>query len=165
MTRTSIFAFALLAIAAGCSAGDLDSVFGTGGAQGVIAAPEEVQAFRLADKSFYQPTVADYKTAAGPIDVNKEIAQQTSKLLLEEKSYLWDVGKGCEPIFGVRLQFTKGDQRADVFFCFQCDILAVYFQGKPAGSEDFDPIRPQLVAIMKQLFPDDEAIQGFKAKR
>ena len=165
MTRNSILTCALLTLAAGCSAGDLDSVFGTGGAQDVIAAPEKVQAIRLADQSFYQPTVADYKTAAGPIDVDKDIGKQTSKLLLDEKSYLWDVAKGCEPIFGVRLQFTKGEQTADVFFCFECDILTIYFQGKPVGSEDFDPIRPQLVTIVKQLFPEDEAIQGLKARR
>ena len=157
--------FALLTLAAGCIAGDLGEVFGSGGAREVIGKPAKVQAYRLVDDSFYQPTVKDYKTAAGPIDVSDELAQQTSKLLLDPDSYRFNAAKGCEPIYGVRLSFAKDDQVTDVFFCFDCDILSVYFQGKPVGGEDFDDIRPQLVKIVKQVFPDDEAIQGLKEKR
>ena len=157
-----ILTFLLLFPALGCRAGDLKDVFGADGAQDVIAKPTKVQAYRLADMSFYKPTVDDYKTTAGPIDVSEALAQQTSKLLLDTDSYLWDIGKGCEPLFGVRLSFTQGEKQTDVFFCFECDILAVYFQGKPVGSEDFDKIRPQLVKIMKQIFPDDAVIQGLK---
>ena len=74
------------------------------------------------------------------------------------------MGKGCEPIFGVRLEFTQGDKAVDLFFCFECDILAVYFGGKPVGSEDFDTMRPQLVEIAQKVFPEDKVIQGLKAR-
>ena len=165
MTCKTVLTIGLLIIAADCHAGDLEKLFGKGGARDVIAEPEKVQAYRLAEESFYQPTVNDYETIAGPVAVKGELAKATSKLLLADDSYLREVGKGCEPIYGVRMEFMQGKKKADVFFCFGCDILTVYFQGKPVGSEDFDKIRPQLVKIAKQIFPGDEAIQGLKENR
>ena len=161
--KTLLILSTVLFTATGCQAAErLDSLFGDAGAQGVVAKPTKVQAYRLADKSFYQPTVKDYKTTAGPIAVDEALAARLSKLLLDRDNYLWDVAKGCEPIFGVRLEFTQGDKSVDLFFCFECDILAVYFRGKPVGSEDFDTMRPQLVEIVQKIFPDDMVIQDLK---
>ena len=165
MPTKRLLAISLLALTAGCDAEENQAkLFGTGEAQDVIARPTKVRAYRLADNSFYQPAVADYKTTAGPIDVDDAVARETSQLLVDVDSYLWDTAKGCEPIFGVRLEFTQGDKTADVFLCFECDILSVYYQGKPVGGEDFDRIQPQLVGIVKQIFPDDETIQSLKAR-
>ena len=156
----------LLTLASGCNANEkLDSLFGTAGAQAAVAKPKKVTAYRLADNSFYQPMVADYKTTAGPVEVDDDVAIQASKLLLDVDSYLWDAAKGCEPIFGVRLNFVQGDESTDVLFCFECDILTVYHQGKPIGGEDFDKIRPKLVEIVKKIFADDQAIQRLKPER
>lgn len=156
----------ILIAAAHCQAAEhLDSLYGDKEAQSVVAKPTKVQAYRLADNSFYKPTVQDYKMLAGPVAVDDALAKSVGQLLLDEKSYLWDVGKGCDPIFGVRLEFVQGDKSTDIFFCFECDILQVYVEGKPVSSEDFDDVRPQLVKMMQKIFPKDKAIQGLKANR
>lgn len=166
MRSTLLLTLGLLALASGCTADEnRDSVFGTAGAQAIVAKPEKVRAYRLADNSFFQPMVADYKTVAGPTAVDSAEATETSKLLLDQNSYVKDSAKGCEPIFGVRLEFVQGDNTTDVLFCFECDILTVYHQGKPVGGADFDKIRPKLVGIVQRIFPNDETIQGLKAKR
>lgn len=165
MKATRILLVILLA-AAHCQAAErLDSLFGDKEAQSVVAKPTKVQAYRLADNSFYKPTVKEFKVVAGPVAVDDPLAKSVGQLLLDEKSYLWDVGKACDPIFGVRLEFIQGDKSTNVCFCFECDILQVYVDGKPVGSEDFDDVRPQLVKMMQKIFPEDKAIQGLKAKQ
>ena len=47
----------------------------------------------------------------------------------------------------------------DVLFCFECDILAVYYNGAMADGEDFDNARGTFLSVFKKLFPDDIAIQ------
>ncbi len=143
----------------------LKSLFGDQEAQAVVAKPTKVQAYRLAENSTFKSTVKDYKMITGPVAVDDTVAKSVSQLLLNEKNYLWDVGKGCDPLFGARLEFLQGDKSTNVFFCFECDILAVYVNGKSVGSEDFDDMRPELVKAMQKIFPEDKVIQGLKAER
>lgn len=153
------------------AAADVDAVervgdlFGGKEAQAVVAKPMKVQAYRLDDDSVTKPTVKDYKMIAGPEAVDDALAKSLSQLLLDEKSYSWGRGKACDPLFGVRLEFVQGDKATDVFFCFECDILQVYANGKPVGSADFDNVRPQLVKLMQKIFPADKTIQGLNTKR
>lgn len=165
MKATRILLVILLSAAHCQAAESLDSLFGDKEAQSVVAKPTKVQAYRLADHSFYKPTAKEYKVIAGPVAVDDALAKSVGQLLLDEKSYLWDVGKACDPIFGVRLEFIQGDKSTNVCFCFECDILQVYVDGKPVGSEDFDEVRPQLVKLMQKIFPEDKVIQGLKAKQ
>jgi hypothetical protein len=83
-------------------------------------------------------------------------------LLLDEGSYELEMAKGCEPVFGVGVSFMLGEQVVDILFCFECDILAVYQDGKVVGDEDFDPARTRLVRLVKKFFPDDNVIQQLK---
>lgn len=55
-----------------------------------------------------------------------------------------------------------GDASLDILFCFYCDSLVFYLNGKAKGGGLFDPMQPQLVPIMKSLFPDDDSIQSLK---
>jgi hypothetical protein len=163
--KARLILFAILLVANHCRAAErVNSLFGDKQAQAVVSKPTKVQGYRLADDSLFRPTVKDFKMTAGPVAVDDKLAQSMAQLLLDEKSYLWDVGKGCEPHFGVRLEFVQGDKSIDVFFCFECDILQVYANGKPVGSEDFDDVRPQLVKMMQKIFPEDKVIQGLKAQ-
>lgn len=164
--RTFVILATILLGAACCQGAErLSSLFGDKEAQAVVAKPTKVHAYRLADNSFYQRAVKDYKTIAGPVAVEDALAKSLGQVLLDEKSYLWDVGKGCDPSYGVRLEFIQADKTTDVFFCFDCNILDVYVNGKPVGGEDFDDVRPQLVKAMQKIFPDDKVIQGLKAQR
>ena len=60
------------------------------------------------------------------------------------------------------MTFEKGADTVDVLFCFQCDILVVYHHDEDVGGEDFDPVRPTLISVMKQTFVDDDVIQGLQ---
>ena len=84
------------------------------------------------------------------------------RVLLDQQSYELLSAKGCEPIFGVGVTFEKGADTVDVLFCFQCDILVVYHHDEDVGGEDFDPVRPTLISVMKQTFVDDDVIQGLQ---
>ena len=91
--------------------------------------------------------------------------EQVAKLravLLNPSSYEFEMAKGCMPDYGVRFQFVHQGREVDVLLCFGCDILAVYDRGKKVGGEDFDTARLSLAAIVKTLFPKDDAIQALK---
>lgn len=126
----------------------------------IVKSPATVTAYRLADSSTYREKVADYKTVGDPVDVDAETMKQLAETLLDPRGYLWDLAKGCDPLYGVRLEFKRKDETVDVVFCFQCDILTVYHNGVAGESEDFDPLRPALVPLMKKIFPKDGEIQS-----
>ncbi len=102
--------------------------------------------------------------SAGPINVPDEEVSKLRAVLLDESTYGWDYAKGCIPDYGVRIQFQHKTDNVDILLCFECDILLVYHNGKVVGGEDFDDGRAQFVAIVKTLFPDDQAIQSLKDK-
>jgi hypothetical protein len=126
----------------------------------IVKSPATVTAYRLADSSTYREKIADYKTVGDPVDVDAETTTKLAAVLLEPRGYLWDLAKGCDPLYGVRLEFKRKDETVDVVFCFQCDILTVYHNGVAGASEDFDPLRPALVPLMKTIFPKDGEIQS-----
>ena len=157
-----LFSAAVALTGSGCSSGDLKDVFGNKQAMATVKNATSVKAYRLSPGSDFQKSLSDYKIAAGPVDVPDDLAAQLRQILLDATIYRWDEGKMCEPVYGIRIQFSEGDSTVDVLFCFECDILAVYHDGKVVGGEDFDDARSRLVAIVQKLFPDDEAIQSLE---
>ena len=133
-----------------------------GGPKGfaVLQKPDRVEAFRLSHAIGEEPVIT-----AGPLKVEPPIAGQIVSILSAQKSYGWEFGKGCIPNWGVRLSFYRGADRLDVLLCFECDILAVSWNGKKAQHEDFDPVRAELVRAVKALFPDDPVIQKLLENR
>jgi hypothetical protein len=157
-----LFSTAVALTGSGCSSGDLKDVFGNEQAMATVKNATSVKAYRLQLGSYYQESLSDYKIADGPVYVSDDIASRLSKILLDASIYEWDSAKLCEPDYGVRIQFSEGDNTVDVLFCFECDILAVYHNGRPVGGEDFDDARSRLVSIVQKLFPNDEIIQSLE---
>lgn len=157
-----LFSAAVTLTGCGCSSGDLKDVFGNEQAMATVKNATSVKAYRLPPGSYFQESLKDYKIVAGSVDVSDNIVSQLRKILLDASIYGWEFAKGCEPDYGVRIQFSDNDNTVDVLFCFECDILAVYHNGKVVGGEDFDNARSRLVAIVQKLFPDDEAIQSLE---
>lgn len=83
----------------------------------------------------------------------KKFAARLAALLLDEKTYSAE-GKFCEPNPGVAFRLWKGKQHVDVTLCFECNMLQVNSVGG-----DFDHVRPALVTLAKEAFPDDAKIQ------
>ncbi len=124
-----------------------------------------VQAYRLPSPSKHVQSLADYTMSAGPVAVPEATVAKLREILMDDAVYLWDTAKACgEPDYGVRFQFQSGGDNVDVLVCFHCDILGVYHNGQAVDYEDCDPIRPQLIAIVKGLFPDDPVIQALQVK-
>lgn len=136
------------------SSSKLGTLYGGPKGFAVLKNPERIEAFRLSHVAGEEPVVT-----AGPIKVEQPTSQQIVSLLSADKSFDWNLGKGCIPIWGVRLSFYRGTDRLDVLLCFQCDILGVSLNGKELKFEDFDPVHAQLVKIVKVIFPDDPEIQ------
>ncbi|HTN77996.1 MAG TPA: hypothetical protein VL096_22245 [Pirellulaceae bacterium] len=129
-----------------------------------IEKAEKVEIFRLADMQFFQDKPADYKVNGEAVALDPKMASSLATTLVAFDSYEREVAKACEPIFGVKAVFTQGESKVDVVFCFSCEILAVYHQGKHTGDGNFDPANAKLVALVKQLFPKDKAIQAIGTK-
>ena len=154
----------VVALAAGCGdpAGDLTEVFGRPQAIDTVKNASSVKASRLRSPSDHHESLADYATIGDPVDVSEMAASRLRDLLLDRTAYEWDSAKGCIPDYGVRIQFQHEGDEMDVLLCFECDVLAVYHNGQDAGGEDFDDIKSQLAAVVKELFPDDAAIQALE---
>jgi len=170
-TSWQILLLAIICLLGGCqqpaeqvapSSQELLSVFGNQQVIDTVHAASEVHAYRLADASFYQDELSSYKRAGEAVTVSEADRLQLRDLLLDKESYELEMAKACEPIFGVGVTFARGEQSVDVLFCFECDILAVYQDGRVVGDEDFDPARTRLVRLMKNFFPADDVIQQLK---
>ena len=128
----------------------------------IIRSADTARAYRLPPETFYNDRLSEYDVPAGSLAVPAASLASLKRVLLDEESYELLSAKGCEPIFGVGVTFEKGDDTVDVLFCFQCDILVVYHHDEDVGGEDFDPVRPTLISVMKQTFVDDDVIQGLQ---
>jgi hypothetical protein len=164
----SVWVIALVS-AWGCEEGgkmpssQVNKLYGGPSAINTVQNSTSVQAYRLPSPSEHVQSLADYTMSAGPIAVPEATVAKLREMLMDEDVYLWDVAKACgEPDYAVRFQFQRGGDNVDVLICFHCDILGVYHNGQAVDFEDCDPIRPQLIAIVKDLFPGDPAIQSLK---
>jgi hypothetical protein len=102
-------------------------------------------------------------------------AEQLRRLFTSESSFLWHSEpknglrqvKSCAPNYGVLLTFRGSDGAVSIALCFECDLFGVFWSGggkefRVNAEEDLDVIRPQLVALVKRLFPRDATIQSLK---
>ncbi len=133
-----------------------------GGTRGLAALlkPERMEAFRLDHTISEKPVVKN-----GPVAVGKDTVKELTAVLAAPGSYLWNMGKGCIPVRGVRFSFFRGDDRLEVLLCFNCDILGVRLNDGELQDQNFDRVRPQLMRIVKAIFPDDPVIQKLSEAR
>ncbi|RLS54066.1 MAG: hypothetical protein DWH91_12795 [Planctomycetota bacterium] len=139
------------------------TLYGGRSAIDTVQLSNSVQVYRLSSPSFHVQLLAEYSMSAGPISIPEATAVKLRSILMDDTIYLWDVAKACgEPNYGIRFQFQRGQDNVDVLICFECDILGVYHNGQSVDYEDCDYGRAQLIAIAKELFPDDPAIQALQ---
>ena len=106
---------------------------------------------------------------------DKEFAARLGALVLDAKSYALP-GQSttqCTIEPAVAFRVWKEKQFADTIICFQCDQLAVLEHNQTAPERSIGGlltghfnvagdfiVRPQLLALTKAAFPDDNAIQA-----
>lgn len=143
-----------------------EKVFGGKSNLEIVQKAEKVETIRLVTDidrlPEHEKALADYPTVGVPKKVPAEIAARVAATLAAPGSYVWDSPKGCVPIYGVRMSFVRGEDRIDILFCFECDILLVLCNNRLVGSGSFDLAHDSLLKEIKVLFPDDPAIQELR---
>jgi hypothetical protein len=142
---------------------DIQRLFGGSVGSSTLKYVDRVEAYLIdqpADPKEAAVGLLRYPITKGPISVSNSDARALKRALLDRRSYLWNMEKGCKPVYGVRLDFIRSDHRVSVLLCFECDILTTYLDAKFVAVEDFDGARPTVGRIVRPLFPDDPKIQS-----
>jgi hypothetical protein len=141
---------------------DIQRLFGGTLGSSTIKYVDRVEAY-LIDKPAQTNNGAtglqEYPIAKGPVSVPGSDVSALKRALLDRKSYLWNMETGCKPVYGVRLDFIRGDDQVSLFLCFECDMLMTYLNGKFVAVKDFNA-RSTAGPIVRSLFPDDLKIQS-----
>jgi hypothetical protein len=135
----------------------------------VMTSSPQVTAQRLhlkSDREKYDPDLLSSYDQDAPVTLTANEAQTLRSLLQSPWSYDWDV-QTCGPEYGVVFRFQSHGHTVRVAVCYRCEELGV-FDGDDDSSrlindtKVFKPMRPQLVAIAREIFPNDKEIQGLK---
>jgi hypothetical protein len=143
-------------------------LFGSAENIAIVREATRVEAYRVVPPAGSKPvqddiSPFDFKVAVGPKAVPEEMAKVLAESLLSPSTYRWWGMKECGyPVYGVKLSFFRGNDRVDVFFCFQCGDLAVTRDGKTFGAGDFYEMKRPFVKAVKKLFPNDAEIQAIR---
>lgn len=106
-----------------------------------------------------------------PVSVSASEAEKLKHLLQRSSSYYQGSNaKACIPDYGVLFIFRSGERTVQVALCFNCNMFRIFdgADDKARGVNtlmDFDPMRSELVAIVKKVFPDDPEIQNLDRRR
>jgi hypothetical protein len=122
-----------------------------------------VTAQRLQGKSEGNPDLLSSYTRSAPVTLAADQAQQIKNLLQNPSSYLWDV-TSCLPVYGVVYNFQSGVHTLHVAFCFKCNVIGIFDGDNDASNSinftsQFNPMRGQMIALSKSLFPKDGELQ------
>ena len=142
------------------------SLYGGAGSVEALTKPVSVEAYRISPLTRPpEPGVAYigvHRVTAGPMEVPGDVADRLSAILADADTYDWHHAKGDPYLPSIGLRFTRDVSRADIAFDFASNMLTAHRHGERCGVEDFDDARPELLAIMKSLFPDDDDVQAIE---
>jgi len=110
-----------------------------------------------ANDKHYEPH--EYVVLGKPQPVAAQVAADISHTLLDPNEHSGDSPKSCIPRYGVRLSFFAKADRVDVYFCFECAILEVYLNDKPAGGLSFELPYRRLITDVLKIYPDHQALR------
>ena len=152
-----------LVLLAGCEPdARIPQIFGGADAIVTMNAPDKVQAWRTiaphkleeeksGGKKVTQTKgkLADYLIVKGPVEVDAQAGAEIAAIL-QRNQYKWKPPYvDCLPNPGFAVQYTKGTNSAQIFFCFECGILETYFNGKKSRKMEFshDGLRVLLTKV------------------
>jgi hypothetical protein len=102
---------------------------------------------------------ANYRAVSERQLVDSNVASSIGHtLLLPEEHRDLGVRKACLPRYGVKLTYLAANDRVDVYFCFECALLAVHLNGKSVGGLDFEFAFRHLIHDVRQIFPDHKGL-------
>jgi len=112
-------------------------------------------------KEGFLDSLSNYERVTEPKNVSAKQCRKIMDQLADARNYGWVAArKGCLPSPGIALKLISNDDEMTVVFCFACNILVFYESDAKIGGGDFDMMRPQIVEILKSLYPKNKLIQG-----
>lgn len=140
----------------------ITGVFKDGEIYSVIQNPQSATAQRLHSIYSGSETLDGYTNDA-PVSLLPQQIEAIQKLLDKPSSYVWGMRTTCIPDYGVLLNFSLHSNTVRVALCFRCNIVGVFDGNDRVDYWNFvGAVRPQFVAIAKEIFPNDKEIQGLK---
>jgi hypothetical protein len=134
----------------------------------LIASPEVVLAWRTAASFKTNDYFGEdlWKKAGLPTLVKTNLAQQLSRILLEDRTY-FEGDRGLQPTISspvVMLNFARGTNSVDLFLSFKDNTLAVKVGTERYGlplllESDIETRRKEILQIIKKIFAEDPFIQ------
>jgi hypothetical protein len=150
----------------------ISKVFGKKEIFDAFVAAQQVTAQRLhwRDRNQISPDELSNYNRGPSVSVSTSQVRRLRRLLQRASSYQWSFQKNCLPDYGVIITFRDRQRVIQVALCFNCNMLGVFDGGDDKArsvntESDFDPMRSDLVAIVKKIFPDDPEIQDLENHR
>ncbi|HWE94866.1 MAG TPA: hypothetical protein VG269_12950 [Tepidisphaeraceae bacterium] len=139
----------------------------------VLAAPDRVEAFRVAGTRGAPATsepadragnLAGFPITATGRNQGRDFGTRLGAVLLDDKSYEWQMAKGCIFDPGVAFRVWRGQESVIVLICFKCEEVGIAPDDeiKNLHIKDADPGIPALRRLAQEAFPDDVEIQQLK---
>ena len=138
----------------------------------VLAGATRVEVFRTDGKngpwigkprSPGETRIGGFLVTARGQDRGKEFAAGLADVLLARRTYSWAYAGCYWP--GVAFRVWKDEEAVEVLICFECNN---FYCGPPTdrardtASFVGSPLRPRLVRLAREAFPDDKEIQGLE---
>ncbi|MDB5302799.1 MAG: hypothetical protein JWM97_348 [Phycisphaerales bacterium] len=139
----------------------------------VLSAPDRVEAYRVAGSRSIAPAtppadqagnLAGFPITATGRNQSKDFGARLGAVLLNDKTYEWNMAKGCTFDPGVAFRVWKGQESVVVLICFKCEQVGIAPDDsvKDLRIKDADPGISALRKLAQEAFPDDVEIQHLK---
>ena len=102
-------------------------------------------------------------TESAPAIIKPEHARDVKKILLVDESYLWDMGRGCLPVYNARLRFQKKNRSVVADICFFCATVRFSFQEEPESHGLLIRHPVAILDILEDYFPRDTVLQKVRS--
>lgn len=140
-------------------------VFGSDEAIEVVRAAQEMSGYVLvpspaSNDEFGNVPLDGFEITFGPVTPTPQTLEKLRAMLLDQQTYGERYIKLCTGEYFSRLQFRHDRNTVDLLFCFSCDEMLVFHNGKDIGTAYFDNIRPEMIRILKEIFPDHKEVQS-----
>lgn len=127
--------------------------------------PERIDAFIVAS----EPARRGERIETFPVmqrgpALSADQARRLQRIMFDVNSFNFNVVKKCPFTPHLGFVFQKDGESAHVLVCFACNEWS-FGAGDRGAIEDMDTVRPELLRLGRELFPDDAALRNLEAGR
>lgn len=106
--------------------------------------------------------VNEYDIISQTENIDDDYGHTLQNIMLNGDSYSMDSPISCSLQFSLGIRCFYDEDTVDILICFNCDAVNVYYNGEFSGGGILKSGRRQLLAIAKNLYPDDPLIQKLR---